>query len=304
MPEPSLRFEPGQCVTLTSCARQQRLLVVVDPDAVRDVQARRQRARPSSKYSMLRAPGCRRAPSRPRPAARTRACGRARPCRDDGRRDRLEQLPRAGEREPRGERDADAAVRRCRGSARCSARLSSSARRPFSRRRAGASGVGLVHQALAERRADAGCRRRLDHRVGVVHGLHRQDRRRAAAQQLEAGEPRRGAERGRRVRGFHRPDAGAQPVHQAQVVGIAAEERLAEVDVRLDEAREQEAAGRRRSSMSCGVGRVRRRRTRSARRGPTRLRSPRPSVVHRQDGGVADEGRGHLFLAARLPSAC
>ena len=42
-------------------------------------------------------------------------------------------------------------------------------------------------------------------------------------------------ERGRRVRGLHRPDAPPQPVHQRQIVGVAAEERLAEVDVRLDE---------------------------------------------------------------------
>ena len=47
-----------------------------------------------------------------------------------------------------------------------------------------------------------------------------------------------------RVRGFHRPHAGAQPVHQRQIVGVAAEQRLAEVDVRLDEPRQHVAAAR------------------------------------------------------------
>ena len=69
---------------------------------------------------------------------------------------------------------------------------------------------------------------------------------RAAAARLQRGAPRR-AQRCRRVRGLHRPDAPPQPLEQRQVVGVAAEQRLAEMDVRLDEAGQQIPAAARRS---------------------------------------------------------
>ena len=43
-PEPSFRFEPGQCITLTSCSASSCLLALVHPDAVRGAQARRRQA--------------------------------------------------------------------------------------------------------------------------------------------------------------------------------------------------------------------------------------------------------------------
>ena len=63
-------------------------------------------------------------------------------------------------------------------------------------------------------------------------------------QQLRGGEARRRAQRRWRVRGLHRPDAPPQPLEQRHVVGEAAEERLAEMDVRLDEAGQEVAAAR------------------------------------------------------------
>ena len=60
----------------------------------------------------------------------------------------------------------------------------------------------------------------------------------AAARRADARSVRR------RVRRFHRPHAAPQPFEQRHVVGVAAEERLAQVDVGLDEAGEQvRAAG-------------------------------------------------------------
>ena len=102
--------------------------------------------------------------------------------------------------------------------------------------------AAVVHQALADRGADAGRGQRLEHGVGVVHGLHREHRRRAGPQQLVDGEARRRGQRRRRVRRFERPHAPLQPLEQRQVVGQPPEEGLAQVDVRLDEAGEEVAA--------------------------------------------------------------
>ena len=68
-----------------------------------------------------------------------------------------------------------------------------------------------------------------------------------------------------RVRRFHRPDPAPQPLEQRHVVGVAAEERLAEVDVRLDEAGKEVGAA--------GVDR-RGRTARPAPRRPTTMRPP------------------------------
>src|SRR6476661_1033723 len=46
------------------------------------------------------------------------------------------------------------------------------------------------------------------------------------------------------MRGFHRPYALPQPIHQRTVVGVPAKKRLAQVNVRLDEPGKYEPAAR------------------------------------------------------------
>jgi hypothetical protein len=85
---------------------------------------------------------------------------------------------------------------------------------------------------------------RFEHDIRVVHRFHGQRRGRTAEKQFRRGETRGRAQRGGRVRRFHRPHAAAQPVEQRHVVGGAAEERLTEMDVRLDESGQQVCAAR------------------------------------------------------------
>ena len=111
-PDPSFRFEPGQCITLTSrsassacsrsvthtqCAAQRR-------GVARPVSARYSRFEKPARQSRGRLP--------PRRATRTRACARAPARASDERRDGLEQLARARHREARRERGVQPAVRR------------------------------------------------------------------------------------------------------------------------------------------------------------------------------------------------
>ncbi len=58
------------------------------------------------------------------------------------------------------------------------------------------------------------------------------------------------------MRGLHRPHAPLEPVEQREVVGRAAEERLAEVDVRLHEAGQHGAAARVDDEVGLEVGEV------------------------------------------------
>ena len=76
-----------------------------------------------------------------------------------------------------------------------------------------------------------------------MHRLHRQHRRRAAQLQLGRREPRGGCQRGFVVRRFERPDALPQPRKQRQVIGQSPEQRLAQMDVGLDEAGQHERPG-------------------------------------------------------------
>ena len=46
------------------------------------------------------------------------------------------------------------------------------------------------------------------------------------------------------MRRFHRPHAAAQPVHEGQIVGEPAKQRLAKMDVRLNEPRQDVSAAR------------------------------------------------------------
>ena len=199
----------------------------------------------AAKYSMLPRPvGVRRWRS-PR-AARTRACARAR-----------RGSPTASPTSSSRSREHDTANR--------------GANAAWSRPSGGAVPArGEAPGSRRSTRASAPSRRAGHRRVGVHHALA--DRRRAArsaatasntasvsctvsivstvvvplGEQLAGRQARRRAERRRRVRGLHRPDARAQPVDQREVVGVAAEQRLAQVDVRLDEARAARARPTRR----------------------------------------------------------
>ena len=77
MPDPSLRFEPGQCITLTSRSASSDCSGVGDPHAVRHAQPRRRQARspPGIRGWSARQRAAGRLP--PRRATPTRACGRA-----------------------------------------------------------------------------------------------------------------------------------------------------------------------------------------------------------------------------------
>ena len=128
--------------------------------------------------------------------------------------DRLEQVARARhgesrrERRAAGGRSAAPSQRRCRSQALVDRRASrfagDGAARP--RRRPSCTCRSTARSPV--------CGHRLEHRVRIVHGLHRQHRRRAAREQFAGRQARRRPERGRRVRGLHRPDARAQPVDE------------------------------------------------------------------------------------------
>jgi len=105
----------------------------------------------------------------------------------------------------------------------------------------GAFGV-RVHQAFPDRGAHADSLERPERRVGVANGLHVEDRRGAAEQQLRGAEQGGGVHRFFGVCGLERPDAARQPVLQPQVVGEPAEQRLAEMHVGLDETGHDQAA--------------------------------------------------------------
>ena len=214
-PEPSFRFEPGQCSTLTSCSASS--ACSASSTQTQCAAHRRGEASPvAARYCDVVHAGPRPRPARSRRAARRRGCGRAgRRAADSGRRPRAARAsttPRSGARTRRA-----GGRRRRRASAPSSASaLVDGHVLVGSCSRAGASGVG-VHHALADGRAQA-ARAAISSNtdVGVVHRLHRQDRRRAAEQQLAGGQPRRCAQRGGGVRGLERPDARAQPVQQAR----------------------------------------------------------------------------------------
>ncbi len=100
----------------------------------------------------------------------------------------------------------------------------------------GSDTLARVHERLATCVADAGLRGRFKQDIRVVDGAHVEHGRGAAEQKLGDAESRRGAQRGRVVRGLERPDAFAQPGQQAVLFGQPPEEGLAQMDVRLDQA--------------------------------------------------------------------
>ena len=104
--------------------------------------------------------------------------------------------------------------------------------------------VAAVHHALADSGAEARLLDDAQDLFGVSDRLHRERAGRPAAYQLRDAEPRRGAQRQRVVRGFQGPHATLEPVNQFEVVRRAAEERLAQMHVRLYEAGQHRAAAR------------------------------------------------------------
>ncbi len=162
-------------------------------------------------------------------------------------------------------------------------------------------GIG-VHHAFADDRPKPHGLERLEDGVGIVHGLHRQHGRRPAQDQLGRRLLRRGRERLGRVRGFHRPDPRLQPIEQRQIVGIAAEDGLTEMDVRLDEPRQHIAAMRVNGAIgACARG-----------CGPDRLDAPVPNqyvalddvegVVHGENRRAANQERSRRWRGRHLVS--
>ena len=158
--------------------------------------------------------------------------------------DRLEQLARARHGEPRRERGAQPAVGARRASACASARLSSidALRLLPAAAPAPSASASIMHLPIVARMPALG--RGFEHRIGVVHRLHRQHGGRAARAAARSAASRAAA---RSVPACARlPSArrACAAIQQRQIVGVAAEQRLAEMDVRLDEAGQQVAAAR------------------------------------------------------------
>ncbi len=219
--------------------RQDLLLAVVHPDAVRGAQPSRRESRVGEVLQIAEA-----ARQSPHEIHFVAVLRRVRVYEDlvalRQVRDRFEQLSRAGHREARRERGAQPSVGGAVPALDQRQALVDRVARPFAEpSRDLAAGV---HHALADDGADAGVRERFEHGIGVVHRLHREDRRRARLEQFGGGQAGRRAQRARRVRRFERPDAALQPLEQGHVVRHSAEQRLAEMDVRLHKAGEQVVA--------------------------------------------------------------
>ena len=99
-----------------------------------------------------------------------------------------------------------------------------------------------VHETLPHHGAEPDALERPERRVRVMHRLHVEDRRRAAEQQLGGAEHRRPEHGLLGVRRLERPDAAAEPLLEPQLVRQPAKQRLAEVDVSLDETWDDETA--------------------------------------------------------------
>ena len=248
----------------------QRLLIVVDPHAVSEAELRRGQAGVGEIVDVLAAGA--RLDQRDLVAILRRVRVDDELMLDREPRDGFEQLARARDRESRRERGAQAAIGPAVPALGDRHAFVDRSRGLFhqSRRHRGIR----VHHALADDRAQPHRLERLEDGIGIVHGLHRQHRGRARSQQLGCGLLRGCGQRRRRVRGLHRPDARLQPVEQGEIIGVAAEQCLAKMNVRLDEARQEIRS----ATVNYLLRRLRRhgRSTRSGRREPPhRLRSRR-----------------------------
>ena len=105
----------------------------------------------------------------------------------------------------------------------------------------GAGRVAAVDQRRPDGRPQAGVGDGARHRTGLP--VHVPEAHGAGADHLDAGEPRPPVDvRGGQLR-LGRPDVPLQPLHQGQVVGVAAEERHRGVGMAVDEAGDDEGAG-------------------------------------------------------------
>ena len=237
MPDPSFRFEPGQCITLTSCSASSACSpssTQTQCAAHRRGDARCDAARDTRCSSARRTSACTIAiSSRDSDACvwtSASCCGRerARPLRAA----RASTTRRSAARRRRAAVRSPAPCQR----ARIATLSSIDARVVFLQPRAAPrASQSIMHLPIVARRplsATASNTASVSCTVSIVSTAVVPLR-----EQLGGGEPRRRAQRRRRVRRFHRPDARAQPVHQRQIVGVAAKQRLAEMDVGLDEAR-------------------------------------------------------------------
>ncbi len=102
---------------------------------------------------------------------------------------------------------------------------------------------GGVHQALAHSGAQADNLERFERRTRVPHRLHVEDGGRPAEQQLGSAEHSGPVDRVGSVGGFERPDALRQPVFEYQVVGETAKQRLAQMNVRLNQSGNDDESG-------------------------------------------------------------
>ena len=238
-----MRFEPGQCITFTS--RSARSACSRSVTQTQCAVHRRGVARPvTARYSRLECPPESRrttsTSSRDSDACVcTSACSRA---------DSAATASSSSREHDTANRGANAACSRplAAPSQRFfSARLSSIDRVVCSRSLGGRV-IGRVHHALADDGAESRRRQRLEDDVGVVDRFHRENGGGARQQELRCGQQRRRPQRRWRVRRFHRPDPALQPLEQRHVVRRSAKERLAQMDVRLDETRQEIPAAARR----------------------------------------------------------
>ena len=161
---------------------------------------------------------------------------------------RLAEDPvRARDGEARAPGEAEPAPGRRRASARGGAPPRRAPRR-WRRRAPGGFVERVVHQGVAARHPEAGRLRRAEDGVGVADGPHVEERGRPAGGELGEAEAGGELERLVVVRGLAGPDVRLEPREELEVVGTVPQERLAEVDVRLDEAGEEPEPLARRSA--------------------------------------------------------
>ena len=242
MPDPSLRFEPGQCRTLTprsamsACSR-----VVTQTQCA--AHSRGVASPVSARYSRLvRPPESRRTTSTSSRDS-MRACGRARDCCAESAAtasssSREHDTAKRGAKAARKRPLPAPCQRRCNADALVDRRRvrSLQARRHLRRRSPSCTSRRSPACRMA---SSASNTTSVSCTVSIV-----KRRRGAGEEQLGCGEACRGTERRRRVRGFERPHAPPQPVEERKIVGEGSKERLAQVDVRLHESREHVAAAR------------------------------------------------------------
>ena len=103
--------------------------------------------------------------------------------------------------------------------------------------------IVAVHHGLSNERTEACFLHSRRDLLFALDAPHIHDRGRSGPDQLGDAGHRGGAHRGRVVGRFERVDFQAEPVEELKVVGQTAEERLAQMDMRLDEAGDRRERG-------------------------------------------------------------